>query len=295
MKKLIKITLILLLTQPSFSQYKSIFGSTSTSWNVLNRSPQYSMDSLVVCCDTNINSTVYKKIDNYHKINSSVMFYKNVFFMREDTVTGKVWIRSQREPNDVLIMNMSLNLNDTLVFSDSLYRKVDSVYTIGGRKVLRIKMDGLINNPHNNCGNTNGEPYLLVEGISFPYIINRNIHLGMPFCSVLLCKRKNGILVYQNTTSAYSGYCNSNFLGVEKILLNEFNIFPNPVSNIVNIVSAKEQITSMSIVNMEGKQIKNIQTNSLRNNLDISFLENGIYLLKIQTDKGVVVKKLVKE
>ena len=81
-------------------------------------------------------------------------------------------------------------------------------------------------------------------------------------------------------------FCNTqttinNFAKQDKI-----SIYPNPVNKIVN-VNCQNNISIIEIINLYGKKIKTI-TNILSNNytLDISNLENGIYILKITNNKS---------
>ena len=65
-------------------------------------------------------------------------------------------------------------------------------------------------------------------------------------------------------------------------------IYPNPANSIV-VINAKN-IQSVDIFSFEGKHIGT----SNSNNIDIEYLNKGIYFLKILTDKNIVVKKIIK-
>ena len=83
-------------------------------------------------------------------------------------------------------------------------------------------------------------------------------------------------------------------LGVEK---NEFSnnliLYPNPVEDILNI-NTTSKITNIKIYNILGKKVKEIK--KLENSfLNISDLNGGIYLLKIESETGLVTKKIVKK
>ena len=76
-----------------------------------------------------------------------------------------------------------------------------------------------------------------------------------------------------------------------------FNMYPNPATNVVNITNAEnilvEQIT---IYDMAGKQL-NTQSfnNESQVQLNIENLASGNYMLRLQTNAGLAVKKLVKK
>ncbi|MDG2446313.1 MAG: T9SS type A sorting domain-containing protein, partial [Flavobacteriaceae bacterium] len=77
---------------------------------------------------------------------------------------------------------------------------------------------------------------------------------------------------------------------------NELNkglsIYPNPSSNRVTVNSKTDLLTSISVFDINGKQILDINTiNAETKTLDISNFSNGIYFMTINNE---VTKKLIK-
>lgn len=73
---------------------------------------------------------------------------------------------------------------------------------------------------------------------------------------------------------------------------NIFNIYPNPSNNVI-IISTAEEIIEKKIYDLQGKLIKAIQSNSKE--IDIKDLCNGIYLLTILVENGILnTHKLIK-
>lgn len=71
-----------------------------------------------------------------------------------------------------------------------------------------------------------------------------------------------------------------------------FKIYPNPVNNgIVNIVSAQNSPKTVVVYDILGKQMLRTQLNGTT--LDVSQLNNGIYILKIEEDGKTTSKKLI--
>jgi hypothetical protein len=68
-------------------------------------------------------------------------------------------------------------------------------------------------------------------------------------------------------------------------------IFPNPASDLVNIISENAHIESASIFDLSGRLMT---TQKESKQLDISGLSEGLYLILIETDKGLVREKFVK-
>ena len=77
--------------------------------------------------------------------------------------------------------------------------------------------------------------------------------------------------------------------GVEEIR-NEAQVYPNPSTKDFTI--AGEGIHRVSAFSIEGKLLETIEMNG--NECRIEDLMKGVYLLKIDTENGVIVNKIVK-
>jgi len=72
-------------------------------------------------------------------------------------------------------------------------------------------------------------------------------------------------------------------------------IHPNPTTGELTITNAESQITEIEIFDMMGRNVETRLIASLQNGtIDISHLPNGVYFLRIQTENGVVTRKMVK-
>jgi len=81
--------------------------------------------------------------------------------------------------------------------------------------------------------------------------------------------------------------------GIEKTLLENISIYPNPVKDELKVESGELKVESVEITDLAGRIIINCQL-SIVNSLNVSSLPSGIYLVKINTDKGMIVRKFVK-
>lgn len=85
----------------------------------------------------------------------------------------------------------------------------------------------------------------------------------------------------------------SSAVGVEEYFTSSsFTIYPNPVKDQLTITSENEKITSIKIINVTGKTIKVFTENITT--INVADLPKGLYLLQIQTDKRVGVKRFIK-
>jgi len=70
------------------------------------------------------------------------------------------------------------------------------------------------------------------------------------------------------------------------------SVFPNPTTGIVNIISQNAKIESISVFDISGKVLEN-NTSFAGTTLDLSWLSNGIYFIKIKTLSEQVTHKVI--
>ncbi len=84
--------------------------------------------------------------------------------------------------------------------------------------------------------------------------------------------------------------CNN--VSVNDADLNSFNIYPNPVTNVLNINSGKE-IIKVEITDILGKII--ISENNPTNRINVEKLQSGLYSIKIIfKDESSIIQKIIK-
>ncbi len=100
-------------------------------------------------------------------------------------------------------------------------------------------------------------------------------------------------IVYSNGQfdSQFNYYINANYPSSIEENLDELSIYPNPADNLLNIQSST-QIQSVEILNIQGQLI--IKEGNV-NQINVSSLTNGVYMIRIATNNGVKVQKFVKE
>lgn len=80
-------------------------------------------------------------------------------------------------------------------------------------------------------------------------------------------------------------------LGNEDFEANTYAIYPNPVSDKLSITST-DDVISLKIFDLNSRKFEIVLT---ENFLDVSGLAQGVYLLSIETAKGITTKKFVKK
>jgi Secretion system C-terminal sorting domain/Cleaved Adhesin Domain len=86
-------------------------------------------------------------------------------------------------------------------------------------------------------------------------------------------------------------------LSAKDFVAEKFSTFPNPVKNIISISNSENiNVKSISISDLNGRVIKTENFSNVSDiNVNVSDLSSGMYLLNINSDQGIVIKKIVKE
>jgi hypothetical protein len=88
--------------------------------------------------------------------------------------------------------------------------------------------------------------------------------------------------------------CITQYLGLNSIDFDEnIIVSPNPTKDIIEILSP--QNSNIEIINVYGKTIHSINKSSIKTIVDLTNYSSGIYFIKTKTEKGMTIKKLIKQ
>jgi hypothetical protein len=79
--------------------------------------------------------------------------------------------------------------------------------------------------------------------------------------------------------------------------INTWSFYPNPAKNQVTISGVSNGITDLILLDSLGKQLKKITfdiNGDFKKKLDLSYLKDGVYMLKVITNSEEILKKVVK-
>ena len=100
-----------------------------------------------------------------------------------------------------------------------------------------------------------------------------------------------------NTLSEFNGFtpgkANVDFdttASVDEVFSSKVSIYPNPANQYINIVSNVD-INKVDVYNLLGKRV--LSSSNLKNNLDVSSLSKGMYMLKLTSGSSIASKKLI--
>ena len=288
MKNLLLSLTILLTLSSAFAQNIN-FPDSNAIWSVYNE--KYFVDG-----DSTFNAIDYKK---YYFSNDSIVTSGSFFaLLREEILTKKVFAISSGNAQEHLIYDFSLSINDTVsVFplsfpftSGPILVKVESVDSvlIGDTYNRRLKIIG-------EYLNSGYEEYW-IEGIgSTMGIFNSGVSGTMIidiYYPTLLCFEKDGVILFHNPnfTDCYEIYP----VGIkESGLYTGTKVYPNPTNSSL-LIESNTEIVFFSLFSINGGIVMTKHIGEKTFTVDISAFPVGLYTLMLNTDKGVLVKKIIK-
>lgn len=262
--------------------YESIFGTTSTSWDIILEGycDAVCSGTFAVTGDTTIGTFIYKVLPSYPG------------FLREDTLSGKVWYFSKQYNTEYLVMDLSLALGDTFWFYDWQNipepAVVDSVYYVLGKKQIRVT--GFTN----ICGYqeiiTFKEGTGPTAGFNYPRTMGGNW-----VYSYMLCQHKDGIKTAGNLL--WSDTCYVCSVGLPDLLLNSANIkiYPNPAKEEITIEIEEKVLSNcnFTLYNLLGDEVLKQELNLKSNKIPLNAIYRGVYIAKIYNGTSMHQEKII--
>lgn len=148
-----------------------------------------------------------------------------------------------------------------------------------------------------SCANNNLTELKLKNFRIEQYVdFNNNPNLQYICCDAeQLVYIQNQALLNENYDTTVNSDCSTTgILGINTLSNADdtISVFPNPTQDYLSF-SNKEILDNVTVYDMNGRSIKTYQ--KIAKGIDVSFLENGIYLIKINTSKQTQTLKFIKE
>jgi hypothetical protein len=220
----------------------------------------------------------------------SINYYAGCF--RNDVSAKKVYYMNPYTDTEKVIYDFSLSVGDTIPELDYYpnYPTIESIDSIeiGGKFHKRFKID-------NKCWDA--YTLYIIEGIGSTYGLLSSTFCPFESASTLLCLSINEETFYSDPW--WQGNCTPIYLEIEDYSQDKMmiSLYPNPTNGELRIESGKLRVENMELFDIYGRKqnvsVENLS--SVESRLDISHLSAGIYFMKIYTEIGEVVKKVLKE
>lgn len=297
MRKFLKIwfLLVLISIEISAQEYHPTLGDTNV-WKIVSTFESTLTETYSTKKDTVLDGRNYKEF--------GLVDFLNVYgYIREDSVARKIYIRpleTHNDTNEYVMYDFSLAENDSIeLFSinDWLLESM-GFYTVDSIKLTNIdgtqrKKFFLSGKPHVYYGVR--ENPVWIEGIGslgnflYPGISVDEMNLGE-----LSCFFKDNKLIYH---SPKFDSCDVFIMGTNETKnKNTFEIYPIPFDNYLTVKFNYSNNASIRIINKMGQIVylrKSIKIDNL--NLDLSFLEDNLYILQIFNNEMLETKKIIKK
>jgi len=296
-------------------QYQSFFGNNNTTYHIFSVMTCKSKDAnpnLLGCGYTfdysfNRDDTIGIHQNLYYYISRGI----DTMYIREDTLSGKMFRYFPQQEREVLICDISLNVGDTFQFplidsfqssiNNSFYYEageittVDSISYINGQKIIYLSP---IQNSafYRFYNNILGIRLAFIEGVGptygpFGFI---NGYGYEPCLGLLLCVDKEDTLTYiiSDTLGCLQYGAGIPEIGNKEII----SIYPNPAQDQITINILKEELSdgTMEILNMMGRRICQVKVDDPITEINIQNLSPGIYFVRYCYNQKIVISKFIK-
>lgn len=284
---------------------------------IVNDNSSWATLSYVYGADDNGNTAIVGAWTNYYFFAGDSVFnektYKKVFYYKDEQHTERFFAGLMREENKKTYFayyqaSLETLLEETLLYDFSLEQGETFEYVMGFGDYSETEILYVLQSDSVLINNEQKKRLIIVSKYNTDWVIDTIVeNLGSlygllyPLCYMcdgafneLLCYTQNNELLYQNSKYSKCYYDSPKELAsTQTIVINDCNIFPNPVDDILNISCLNNAILRVEIFDNLGRQVCS-QTH--KNTIDVSSFSKGLYLLKVyDANKQVSVFKIIKK
>ena len=309
-------------------EYMPVLTDDTITFSIAFRANTYVHDydpyylSALSCFPTSKSSDTVVYNNKRYRIFSGYSGGLEISYLREDTLTGRIFRYFPELDTEVVTCDMTLQPGDTFYFPDVMdlvwqmesdphvhpwvyydymeleakYAIVDSVTYVNGRKVIWFPMISSVYLPI-SFFSVDGYPSQMyplcfIEGVGptcGPFWgLAVDVNLGL-----LLCVHHNDSLIYM--TDPVLG-CEQYVVSVPDYPDVSMKLYPNPARNTLHVEFEGTDAPqgTLTVTNITGVVMLTRECHDPVTQLDVSHLASGLYVVSFRNSKGVVVRKFVK-
>ena len=147
-----------------------------------------------------------------------------------------------------------------------------------------------------------GEQVLVTAISEAPWTGSITIPAGTPAGQVRMRVRLHDSVLTPNVTPCGTSSfgqvedytLNITTLAVSDVNKSQVKVYPNPVVDVLNI-DADSKVSGVQVFDLSGKAVSSFALNQVKNQVNLGKLAPGVYVVNIQTEKGIQSVKIVKK
>lgn len=301
MKKPLILSIFLFFLTPSYGQKTNYipFPSSNANWMSLKKNilttNQWSLDFVYKIGE---NDTIIDNI-SYHTLYTNKPPYSYHSSFRESD--KKIYVRFPDKTEDFLLYDFNLNVGDTMFyfFEDNYLHTYEH-----HKKVISTGTIQLSNGETRRTMTLTSIPYpyvedeIWVEGIGsitrnglFNPMVTVTLTNGEIFKLAFYCV--NDQVIFQDPDCYY---CDCDYaLSLHENISCTVDVYPNPFTDQLSIVSDQNVILTVEIFNSIGMLIKSETINDYSGIITLDNVNTGIYFIKINFENESTVKTIIKK
>lgn len=266
--------------------------------NDLRQRMVYCMIDAAFEYDFTITGTVSFNNIDYYSFEAESFFTNETFYLREDTLQGKLWAYDAATGREWLTVDMGMEIGDTMILAPRYIHYYDTIavadsifYDDQGLKHILFNISC-----YNSAVSPTDHRLEFIEGVGsnfgLGYQVETNFPIVYQYQEILICAFHNQEIVYSLTSPSVID-CHLWVDNIEKLSKENVKLWPNPCKNgvYVSIYSEVKREFSVLIRDVTGKVVMN-HSGVVSGNatfIPLHGISSGVYFAEFKNENAATV------